>query len=476
MGKRNTMTFVTWGLRLSIASFALIHFLTVFIEYEFLLSLLSFSGLFIFLFACIHVTPLKFKIPLSIFIIGVTIIVLAEGPIIEGVLHGILQMRGVIGLLIIVPIVSWILHEEPYVEDIMAYFHKMLNTSRKFYFGLVSFTQIITYFLLFGSIPMMYQFVNMILNEARGEVWENYKGTALLRGFALSSLWVVSIPSFIYSIDTLGASLWTAILQGFGIAIIGTVLSVVFAIFQEKKYGVRLTPILQKEINNVLEHASHEKVRKYKVLEFFVLFVSLFGTIFLLHALLHVPLMTIIPLVIVVWTFSFYIYKRKIGKFMKVSVDYFKNDMIKQSYQLSIMIVVGTLIYGLNQTEFATTVVNGLYYTQEVIPFINLLYLLPFIVIMLGLFSLGPLTVMVLVAGILESLALPYPPELIVLAITSGSAISILLSPFVMPVIVLSATNGLSLFKNGIKFNMKYAIALYVIVQLYIQTMILVWN
>lgn len=470
------MTAVAWGLRVSIASFAFIHFLNVFLETEFLLNILSILGLLIFLFSCIHITPLKFKIPLVIFIIGVSIIMIAEGPVVEGLFQGIIQMRGVIGLLIIVPIVSWILHEEPYVEDIMAFFHKVLNTSRKFYFGLTSFTQIIAYFLLFGSIPMMYQFVNMILKEAKGEVWENYKGTALLRGFALSSLWVVSIPSFIFSVETLGASLWIAILQGFGIALIGTVLAVVFSIFQEKKYGIALTPVLQKEINNVLEHASHEKVRKYKVFEFLVLFVTLFGTIFLLHAWLHVPLMIIIPLVIIGWTFSFYVYKRRVGKFFKVTIGYFKNDITKQSYQLSIMIVVGTLIYGLNQTEFASTVVNGLYYTQEVIPFINLLYLLPFIVIMLGLFSLGPLTVMVLVAGILESLSLPYPPELIVLAITSGSAISILLSPFVMPVIVLSAANGLSLFKNGIRFNIKYAIVLYMIVQLYIQTMIYVWN
>lgn len=88
---------------------------------------------------------------------------------------------------------------------------------------------------------------------------------------------------------------------------------------------------------------------------------------------------------------------------------------------------------------------------------------------------MGPLTVMVLVAGILGEMALPYPPELLVLSITSGSAISILLSPFIMPVIVLSAENKLNSFTNGIKFNWKFALVFYLLVQFYIQMMIFIF-
>ncbi|MGM8212287.1 hypothetical protein ACLIBH_05750 [Virgibacillus sp. W0430] len=459
----------SWGLRLSIASFALLHFFTAFIHSSNLEYVLSISGICILIFAGIKSTLFKFKIPVFLLLIGVGIIIFTDGPVIEGIMHGILQMRNIIGLLIVVPLISWVLQEEPYVEDIMAFFHTFINTSRKFYFGLVAFTQVIAYFLLFGSIPMMYQFVNVILKEQKGEVWENFKGTALLRGFALSTMWVISIPSFIFSVETLGASLWIAILQGFGMALLGTVVAVLFSMFQEKSYGVELTPALNTEINNVLKHASNVEIRKQKVLEFALLFITLFGTIFVLHAVLHVPLMLIIPIVVVVWTSVFYLMKRKVRKFFRVAKHYVMEDMMKQSYQLSVMVAVGVLIYGLNQTEFATVVVEGLYYTQNHLPFINLLYLLPFIVIILGFFSLGPLTVMVLVAGILESLSLPYPPELIVLAITSGSVISILLSPVVMPVIILSAANGLGLFTNGIKFNIKYSIVFYVLVQIYIQ-------
>src|SRR5699024_2058883 len=187
-------------------------------------------------------------------------------------------------------------------------------------------------------------------------------------------------------------------------------------------------------------------------------------------------LMLTIPLVIIAWLIAFYIVKRRAYKLEEVVKGFATNGILNQSYQLNVMLSVGVLIFALEQTGFANAVVNGFNLVEGFVPFINPLTLLPFIVIILGLIGLGPLTVMVLVAGILSSLQLPYPPELIVLSVTSGSVISILLSPVIMPVITLSASNGLSLFTNGIKFNWKYSIGFYIIVQIYIQTMVHFWH
>lgn len=467
--------FTILGLKLSISFYVLLHFFTYFYEVDFLLYLLSFCGFLTLLFSALTLTVTHFKLPFFLFLAGVTVLIFSKGSVIEGLYNGFLQMRSIIGLLVIVPMIGWVLREEPYIEEILAFAHKGINSSRKFYFGIVSFTQVISYFLLFGSIPMMYQFITVILKNQKGEAWENFKGTALLRAFALSTMWVISIPSFIFAVETMGASLWIAVLQGFGMAIIGSVVAVLFSYFQEKKYGINLTASIQTEIDTVLRSYSNKKEIKKKVFEFVLLFVSLFGTIFLLHAVYSANLMTTIPIVVFIWTCVYYLVKKRPKKFMQETRLYVAEGMVKQSYQLCIMLAAGVLINGLNQTEFGATVIKGIQYTQEVIPFINFLYLLPFIVIFLGFLGLGPLTVMVLVAGLLQNVSLPYPPELIVLTITSGSVISILLSPVIMPVIALSASNGLSLFKNGIQFNFKYAVVFYIIVQIYVQTMIQFW-
>ncbi|WP_237458243.1 hypothetical protein [Pontibacillus yanchengensis] len=113
-----------------------------------------------------------------------------------------------------------------------------------------------------------------------------------------------------------------------------------------------------------------------------------------------------------------------------------------------------------------------MFYVADAVPFINFLWILPLIVVLLGFIGLGPLTVIVLVSGILEGVPLPYPPEVIVIGITSGSVISIMLSPLILPVIVLSTTNELGTIKNGFQFNVVYAITFYFVVQLYIQVVV----
>lgn len=461
---------ITNLLRISILAYAILHFTTVFWQNTFLEQLLSIFGLCLFILAFFYLGIRKFKLPIFMLTLGTIVLLFSQSDLIDGIANGMRQMRGIVGFLIIMPLISSVLREEPYVEDIMALFSKFIDTSKRFYFSIVSFTQIIAYFLLFASIPMMHQFVNVILNRQTSLIWEKYKATALLRGFALSTMWVLSIPSFIYAVETLDASLSVAILQGFGIAFIGSIMAVIFAHFMEKRAGVDLTPTLREEIAEAVKNASPKDVRIKKVIEFALLFISLFGSVFLLHSLFNFRLMILIPIIIIFWVICFYVVKGRAYKLSDVFSKYVKYDLTNQAYQLNVMLTVGVLIFALNQTSFPNMVVDTINFIQETFPFINVLYLLPFIIIFLGLIGLGPLTVMVLVAGILESMSFPYPPELLVLALTSGSVISILISPLIMPVIVLSASNKLSLFTNGVKFNWKFAIIFYVLVQIYLQT------
>lgn len=456
-------------LRISTLAYAVLHFTTVFWENLFLEKVLALFGVSLFILAFIYLGIRKFKLPLFILTLGITILIFSQNNLIEGIENGMRQMRGIVGFLIIMPLISSVLREEPYIEDIMALFSKFIDTSKRFYASIVAFTQIIAYFLLFASIPMMHQFVNVILKKQTSLIWEKYKATALLRGFALSTMWVISIPSFIYAVETLGASLSITILQGFGMAILGSIMAVIFAYVNEKRSKVNLTPELRIAIAEAVKNASPQDVRIKKVIEFALLFISLFGTVFLLHFLFDFSLMILIPIIIIFWVISFYVIKGRANKLSDVFTKYVKYDLTNQSYQLNIMLTVGVLIFALNQTNFPNFVVDSIDYIQGTYPFINVLYLLPFIIIFLGFIGLGPLTVMVLVAGILESMSFPYPPEILVLALTSGSVISILISPLIMPVIVLSASNKLSLFTNGIKFNWKFAITFYIVVQIYLQ-------
>ncbi|ANU09059.1 hypothetical protein BBH88_01280 [Planococcus antarcticus DSM 14505] len=457
------------GFIFSVSAYALVHFITYFFEIAGLTTMLSILGVLILLSA-FFLLPFK-KIQLQLFLVVMALVVLlfTSNSVADDIVRGLQQMRSLIGLLLIVPMISWVLKEEPYIEEIMSFAHNFLNKSQKFYFGLMAMTQVISHFLLFGVVPMMYRFIDTFLKEHKDEAWENFKGTAILRGFGLSTLWVISIPSFIFAVEALEATLWKSIALGFVFALAGTILSVIFSYFQEKKYGVDFSHVLEQEVNKAMKNSRNQGNFNKDVAEFVFLFISLFGTIFFVHEITGVEFLLTVPLVILIWSLLYFLIKRKSSSFVVETRYYFSTGIAKQAQQFSILIAAGLLIYALNQSNVGDYVISGMNFLTGIIPLLNILFLIPFIVIFLGFIGLGPLPVIVLVTGVLEGISFPYPPELVVLAVTSGSVISIILSPFVMPVIILSSVNGLSGIRNGLQFNLKFAIAFYIMVQLFIQ-------
>ncbi|TDL31084.1 hypothetical protein E2R51_14915 [Jeotgalibacillus sp. S-D1] len=465
--------FAKRGYTLFISVYVMMHFFFSFSQSETLMTSLSLVGLAAFLMGYFFLPIKQASISLLLFGIAVMIHLSSGTSLIESAISGFTVMSGLIALLLIVPAISWVLEEKPYIESVIHFAQSLLNTSRKFYFGMLMITQIISYFLLFGAIPMVYGMVNGFLSGQQGEAWENYKGTALLRGFALTTMWVVSIPSFIFAVDALGASLGLSILQGFFISFAGVLLAVLFSYFQERHYGVDLTEGIQEQLAKIGGDLKQDAKGNRNVTEFILLFVTLFGSIFLLNAIWDVSLLLIIPIVIIAWVILYFILSRKTGRIIEHGKYYVKTGIPNKAQQFSILFAAGFLIDSVNQSGYGDFIVDGLFYVSDAVPFLNFLWILPFVVIILGFIGLGPLTVIVLVSGILQGVEVPYPPELIVLGITSGSVISIMLSPLVLPTIVLSAVNRLSIVKNSIMFNYKYAIAFYGMTQVYLQSVVL---
>ncbi|KIL51696.1 hypothetical protein KP77_12080 [Jeotgalibacillus alimentarius] len=459
------------GYTLFILLYVIMHFIVSLTQADSLSTPLSLFGLAAFATGYFFLPVKQASISLFLLVIAITIHLTSGTSLIESSVSGFTVMSGLIALLLIVPVISWVLEEKPYIESVIHFAQRLLNTSRKFYFGMMMITQVISYFLLFGAIPMVYGMVNNFLSEQRGEAWENYKGTALLRAFALTTMWVVSIPSFIFAVDTLDASFGLSILQGFVISFAGVLLAVGLSYFRERKYGVDLTAGIQEQLAKI---AGDQKPGGNKeVIEFVFLFITLFGSIFLINSLWEASLLLIIPIVIIVWVVLNFIIRKKPYRMVRHGQHYAKTGIPNKAQQFSILLAAGFLIDAINQSGYGEYIVDGLFLVSDAIPFLNFLWVLPFVVIILGFIGLGPLTVIVLVSGILQGVEVPYPPEIVLLGITSGSVISIMISPLILPAIVLSAVNGISIVKNSFLFNYKFAIAFYLMVQVYLQGYVL---
>jgi Ca2+/Na+ antiporter len=139
-----------------------------------------------------------------------------------------------------------------------------------------------------------------------------------------------------------------SIVQGFFISIGGICLSVLFAYFEEKKYGVNLSAELQKEIDRVIPHTTDGVLPTRRVVEFIILFFSLFGTVLVINGLVVWDLLMIILFVILIWTFSYFVIKRKVHTLIQKSKQYLTQGITKKSQEFSILFSAGLLIYSLN--------------------------------------------------------------------------------------------------------------------------------
>lgn len=468
-------TRISQGFIFSIGLYTVLHFVELFYGssvLEDIMSVLALSAM-VCGFAFLLITKTSVWVPFFLIVASVVIDIMSGHPIIPVAAAGLLKMRGLIGLLFMMPMIGWVLEEAPYIESIMYLARGLFRTSRRFYFGMMLMTQLIAYFLLFGSISVTYQFEDFFLKDKKGLDWEYFKGTGLLRAFALSTLWIVSIPSFIYAVSSMGGSLGLSIIQGFFISMAALFLAVGMMWLRERRRHLNFTERLQQEIGRVAAQTVESGKEWHYVRVFVFIFLSLFGLIFLIHGIWQVDLLVVIPLVILGWTILYFAVRQRMRRLSRRTTFFVLKGARGKTFQFLIMLSAGLMISSLQQSGWAQVIVNSIIHVADLIPLINMLWLLPFILILLGFMGLGPLTVIVLVGGVLQGVDVSYPPELIILSLTSGSVISVLLSPFVMPVIMMSSVNGLSVYRNGFGFNIGFAVAFYLMVQLYLQ--LVVW-
>src|SRR5690625_6283995 len=82
------------------------------------------------IFALLSIPISDLKLPIFILIIATTILLFADANPLYGLFVGVREMRNIIGLLVVIPLIKWVLQEENYVEDMMSVFNKFINTSK----------------------------------------------------------------------------------------------------------------------------------------------------------------------------------------------------------------------------------------------------------------------------------------------------------------------------------------------------------
>ena len=120
------------GFTFSVLIYAVLHFIHYFHANPSMEALLPVAGFFSLAFA-FGVLPLR-KLQLQTFLAITAIGVLAatSQDFWQDLAMALVQMKSLIALLLIVPMISWVLREEPYIDEIMSFGNRWLNKARLF--------------------------------------------------------------------------------------------------------------------------------------------------------------------------------------------------------------------------------------------------------------------------------------------------------------------------------------------------------
>jgi len=455
-------------------AFAVLHLAESWFHFPWMLDGLSIFGLIILLCFFILTSSRRALLPLILTAAAVLVLWRSTGG--DGfaghLFEGFRYTRLLLPVLLVFPMFSWVLKLEPYVESIMVWAGRRLRNGRRMHFVLFAVTQFISSFLMIGAIHFMYRWMHTLLEKKTAPEWEEFKGTIALRGFALATLWVITIPSLSYVVSVFHANVAVMMAQGLAFALIGVWLTILIQGRRDRKTGTRLSEELFAQLRANESKAAEQRTGA-NVREFLLIFLVLMAVIFAMHGLTGLPLLYLVPVILFPGVALIFIAKRKGKQFAGELKAYLFRELPFRSYEMGFFVATGLFIHAMNTSGWSEAIVTTIHNATDHAQLINMPLLLPWIIVGLSFMGLTPLTNMVLLGGLIQSIHLPYPPELIAFSMAVGSMMGHILSPITVAAIVLSAANGKSPWFNSVRSNWAFALIFYAVSQLYVQTMLL---
>ncbi|MFV8827819.1 hypothetical protein [Alkalihalobacterium sp. APHAB7] len=448
----------------TVISFIFIHFMFKIPWIPSVDVLLSLTGLIILLSSIPSLSKKTLIMPsiLIVFSLGILFITRSSFKILW---IGLQEMREIIPLVILISLINWIISYKPYVSTLTHFLQRKekKQKTRKL-IHVYSLSNIISFFSAFfmgiASIAFVFQlFKRGEKSQINSLAWDFTLSSAIMRGFALSVFWTTINPAFAYGIAGTNAPLFSTMVKGLGLSMIGLVIGLFIYLIQIKRLNV--TTRFETTINN-------EKYDKKLLYDFFFWIGLLISLIFFLHQIANIEILVVVPLVTLFVTLIYFTYNRDIIRYIKLWKIFTSYEMKNKQQEMTLLISVGILVSTLKYTGIGDVLFNKYLLIIEWLK-LDLLVGLTIMILLLGFSGLPPISAMVLLSGIIIDIPSGYSPELITLSLLLGVSITFITGPITMPLFIASSQNGRSLHQNGFVWNIFFGITLLIIGQIYLQ-------
>ena len=449
----------------SLILFILAYFISTIWTEVIFLHAMSAAG-FIMLISILIVMPKRVLVlPILLISFSIAIVWLTSSPL--GILwSGLREMSSIIPLVILITLISWIISHRPYVKALLSRGQNRIHTPIRFYTFTVAISHFISSFMTVGGIVFTFQmFQNLKRTETSNQAWDFTLSTAIMRGFTLTVLWTAVHPAFAYVIAGTNAPLIPTVLKGLGLALIGLVLAIFIFKFQmnQRKINVDVVPDFKNDMNERLDGL---------VWKFLIWVALLMGGIYTFNQGLDVNILLAVPVVIMVVTTLYFVCNRALAEYKQRWWRLMTVDLGNKKKEMILILSAGLLVGALKETGYGE-VLFGYFLTGIDWLNLNVLIGLTFVVILLGFCGFPPIPAMVLLSGILMGIPGGYSTDLVALSLLLGVAVTLVIAPVTVPLLLISSQNKRSLAENGFRWNIVFGVSLLIVGIVYIQVLTL---
>ncbi|TWI58193.1 hypothetical protein [Halalkalibacter nanhaiisediminis] len=449
----------------ALVMFILLFFVSTIWQEPFVFELISAMGLVMLVSIFIVFPKRALILPIILIMLSISIISLtSSSPVV--LWKGLREMSVIIPLVILINLVSWIIGHRPYVKALMNHGKKQITTPIRFFSLVAALSHFISSFMAVGGVAFVYQmFRDTKKQSVSQESWDFILSAAVMRGFTLTVLWTVVHPAFAYGIAGTNAPLLPTVLKGLGLACIGFVISIIIFMIEMKRKQISAS---------VISDLSVRPEDKLDGLVWrFLFWVSLLmGGILISNQWLHLDILLAVPIVIVTVTTLYFISNKSMSEYKQLWVRLVTVDLDKKKKEMSVILSAGLLVATLKETGYDQLLFGYFLHAVDVLN-LNILIGLTFVVILLGFCGLPPIPAMVLLSGILVDIPGGYSADLVLLSLLLGVAVTLVIAPVTVPLLLISSQNGLSLGENGFRSNILFAVSLLIVGLIYIQVLTL---
>jgi len=443
------MNALTHFRRIIIALFAVIYLFNYFYGSSQLTTFCSILLIFIVAQALPDLPKTNLRVCLGLLIIGGLLLIL-KGASPALWLAAISKNAGLVTLFVAVPLIGLPLNYDRFEEELKNLALRHLTGVWGFCLLIAIVTHLLGVIISIGAVPLVYE---LFKNNARLYNAEKLFIIALLQGYMTTGFWSPAWASMAVVTHSLAIPWLNIIPWGIVFAIIGLTLSQ-FLIFLElrRRSGIyhNLTPDLQ------------VKVDWKKIIILILLIAGFIGAIILIDLATGWDLLTIIPIVSLLFPLGTAFILRKGSQMRQGFRNYYTNSLLKVKNEVVLFTSAGFLGKALEVSGVGEIIPQLLPAWLHDYPLVTI-FMLMSIMILVSMPGIHPVVSGSALVGAINPATLGISTMVFGLTILTGWALSILLSPFSAISLIMSGYEGVPSWNISLKLNGPFGVLLLVV-------------